>query len=266
MQQWEINTFSGAFIAFFISTCLFFCQSVSSQWEKLANYTALLGFFFNTLTIVFRVINSNYFPITNIYEFGIFFIWFIVLIFLILTYYHKIKIGVIILPITLILTGIISSFYQVSNPIIPELKSNWLVVHVLSAVVAYGSFAVSFAFSVIYLWKNEIQDSRIVKLLPPLNIIEEYLHKSIFFAMPFLTLVIITGSIWAEYVWGTYWQWDPKETWSLITWLIYAIYIHGKVVKNWRGTKLAIWSVLGFIFMIATFILVNILLPGLHNY
>jgi len=81
-----------------------------------------------------------------------------------------------------------------------------------------------------------------------------------------LSLVIITGAIWAEAAWGRYWAWDPKETWALITWIIYSIYLHLRISKGWRGERAAWFSIIGFICVIFTYVGVNTLLPSLHSY
>jgi cytochrome c-type biogenesis protein CcsB len=108
--------------------------------------------------------------------------------------------------------------------------------------------------------------SSIKTLLPSATQLDQLSYKSILLALPLLTVVIVTGSVWAHYAWGRYWGWDPKETWSLITWFIYAIYLHLRIQKNWQGQKIAFISILGFFAVIFTYLGVNILLSGLHSY
>jgi cytochrome c-type biogenesis protein CcsB len=152
----------------------------------------------------------------------------------------------------------------------PALKSNWLLAHVFTAVVAYGALAISFAVALMYLWKAALEESNalgaLTEVLPSLPVLDQIANRAIAFAMPFLTLLIITGAVWAEYAWGTYWRWDPKETWSLITWLVYAIYLHGRLAYGWQGRKAMKWAIFGFVVVLFTFIGVNVLLPGLHSY
>jgi cytochrome c-type biogenesis protein CcsB len=104
------------------------------------------------------------------------------------------------------------------------------------------------------------------KYFPSVEQLENIMYYSIAVGFVFLTIGIITGAVWAKYAWGGYWSWDPKETWSLITWLIYAAYLHVKYIKGWAGKKLAYFSLLGFISVIFTYYGVNLLLPGLHSY
>jgi cytochrome c-type biogenesis protein CcsB len=106
----------------------------------------------------------------------------------------------------------------------------------------------------------------IFKRLPSLNVLDDINYRCLTIGFPLLTLGIITGSIWAEYAWGSYWSWDPKEVWSLITWLLYAALLHGRMTVGWRGRKAAILAIVGFCAILFTFLGVNLLLPGLHTY
>jgi cytochrome c-type biogenesis protein CcsB len=106
----------------------------------------------------------------------------------------------------------------------------------------------------------------ITKRLPSLKVLDDLNYQSLTFGFPLLTLGIITGAIWAEYAWGRYWNWDPKETWSLITWFLYAALLHQRLTVGWRGRKAAIMAIFGFFAVLFTFLGVNLLLPGLHTY
>ena len=152
-----------------------------------------------------------------------------------------------------------------SKPLMPALRSNWLYFHVFTAIMAYGAFAVSFALAILYLIK-EGTSGRMAGNLPPLEVLDELTYKIIMAGMPFLTLCIVTGAVWAEYAWGRYWSWDPKETWSLITWFVYAVYLHARFVANWKGKKAIYLALGGFLAVLFTFFGVNLLLPGLHSY
>ena len=108
--------------------------------------------------------------------------------------------------------------------------------------------------------------SQFLHRLPSLQTLDDLNYLCLSLGFPFLTLGIITGSIWAEYAWGSYWNWDPKETWSLVTWLIYAALLHGRLTIGWRGRRAAYFSIIGFAVVLFTFLGVNLLLPGLHSY
>lgn len=141
-------------------------------------------------------------------------------------------------------------------PLVPALKSNWLFFHVLLCFVAYAAFFISFIAGILYL----IGGSRIRLDLDKLS------YRNILFGFPFLTAGIISGSVWAKQAWGTYWNWDPKETWSLVLWLIYLVYLHLRTGRGWKGKGPAWISVLGFAAVLFTYFGVNYLLPSLHSY
>jgi len=102
--------------------------------------------------------------------------------------------------------------------------------------------------------------------LPSLDTLDDINYRCLTLGFPLLTLAIISGAIWAETAWGAYWSWDPKETWSLITWFVYAALLHGRLTIGWRGRRAAIFAVAGFFILLFTFLGVNLLLPGLHSY
>jgi len=208
----------------------------------------------------------GYIPLANMYESLIFFSWTIVLIYLILEFkYHQKIIGALVTPIAFIaiaLTSIIPGVEAKITPLVPALQSNWLTIHVTTCFFGYASFAVSFGISILYL----IRDKTDAKWLPASPILDEINYRSIIIGFPMLTLGIVTGAAWANYAWGTYWSWDPKETWSLITWFIYAAFLHARFTRDWRGRRTAVLSIVGFIFVLFTYFGVNYLLSGLHSY
>lgn len=208
----------------------------------------------------------GYIPLSNMYESLIFFSWTIVLIYLILEFiYHQKIIGALVTPIAFLaiaLTSIIPGVEAKITPLVPALQSNWLTIHVTTCFFGYASFAVSFGISILYL----IRDKTEAKWLPASPILDEINYRSIIIGFPLLTLGIVTGAAWANYAWGTYWSWDPKETWSLITWFIYAAFLHARFTRDWRGRKAAVLSILGFTAVLFTYFGVNYLLSGLHSY
>jgi cytochrome c-type biogenesis protein CcsB len=145
------------------------------------------------------------------------------------------------------------------QPLIPALQSNWLHIHVITCFVAYAAFVISFICGLLYLikWKN---------VVPPKEMLEEINYRSVMVGFPMLSAGILTGAVWAHYAWGSYWSWDPKETWSLITWIIYALFLHARFVKGWKGRRIAFISIIGFLSVIFTYFGVNFILSGLHSY
>lgn len=143
------------------------------------------------------------------------------------------------------------------QPLVPALRSNWLTVHVFTCFLGYSGFAISFAASLLLVLRKENDKTRVI---------EELNYRMIIFGFLFLSLGIVTGAVWADSAWGRYWSWDPKETWSLVTWLIYAIVLHARYVRNWGRKTIAWLSLLGFIAVMFTYFGVNLILSGLHSY
>lgn len=157
------------------------------------------------------------------------------------------------------------------QPLVPALKSNWLIAHVVTCFLGYSAFAVSFGLSALYLARrkqtvNAGGQGGLPALLPSANQLEWFNYQMVLFGFLWLSVGIITGAVWANSAWGTYWSWDPKETWSLITWLIYAAVLHARNLKGWKGEKVAWLSIIGFGCVLFTYFGVNFLLSGLHSY
>ncbi len=158
----------------------------------------------------------------------------------------------------------------VIQPLPPALQSNWYEVHVISAFMAYAVFVVSFAVEVCYLRFRTPPDTPGI-----FGTMDEdfhrWTHRLVLFGFPFLTFAIFSGAAWANESWGRYWSWDPKETWSLITWTVYAIYLHTRAIGKWRNAPASVFNIIGFVCMIMTFLGVNWLvkllgIPSMHAY
>lgn len=149
------------------------------------------------------------------------------------------------------------------KPLMPALKSNWLLIHVLTAFLGYAAFALAFGAALIYLWRARAAKAATAQLTLEMD---RLIYQAVVIGFIFLTLGILTGAVWAEQAWGRYWSWDPKETWSLITWFIYAGLLHARLVKGWAGRRIAWLAILGFLAVLFTYFGVSFLLPGLHSY
>lgn len=208
-------------------------------------------------------------PFTNLYESLIFYSWVIAAIYLLIEWRTKSRVlGMFVTPLSFLALAY-ASFSKMNKgiqPLIPALKSNWLIAHVVTCFIGYAAFAISFATCVVYLFRKENNNSKgLMSLIPSKNILEEINYNMVVIGFISLSLGIITGSIWANVAWGSYWSWDPKETWSLITWLVYASVLHARLTRGWRGKRLAVLSIVGFFCVLFTYFGVN-LLPGLHSY
>jgi cytochrome c-type biogenesis protein CcsB len=212
-------------------------------------------------------------PLTNLYESLAFFAWTIALIYLVLERKFKIRtVGAFVAPFPFLIMAYASLNPNDIQPLVPALKSNWLISHVVSCFVGYAAFAVSFGVSILYIFKARSErlspksPESFLGFLPSSAALDEIGYKTIAIGFPLLTIGIVTGAFWANVAWGTYWSWDPKETWSLIVWLIYAAYLHARITRGWRGKKAAILSIVGFAATIFCYLGVNLILSGLHSY
>ncbi|MGE4400786.1 MAG: c-type cytochrome biogenesis protein CcsB [Desulfobulbus sp.] len=213
-------------------------------------------------------------PLTNMYESLVFFAWCTTLFYLGLEFRFKTRVmGAFVMPCVAVAMAYASLSARIDDqisPLIPALQSNWLIAHVVTCFIGYGAFAVAGGLGMMYLLKDSTKGKAnspsILTALPELRIIDDLTHKTIVFGFMWLSAGIITGAIWANEAWGTYWSWDPKETWSIITWFLYASTLHARFTRGWRGRRIAWLAILGFIAVFFTYFGVNFLLAGLHSY
>jgi cytochrome c-type biogenesis protein CcsB len=326
----SVITFVYGFAAFLYVLSWVFKRSSPGQ---LATWVAFLGLAGNTAGIIMRWVESyklgiGHAPLSNLYESLVFFAWVIILIYLIVERrYENRIIGAFTTPIAFLAMAYASLSPYVSSgiqPLLPALKSNWLIAHVIACFIGYAAFAVAFGISCMYLIKQDTDDqqlswvnfakpvilfiifalfgrvllvsnwfraglaavpaclafyaavflirqlpedtkNRLLDLFPATDILDELNYQLVIFGFLFLSVGIITGAVWANSAWGRYWGWDPKETWSLITWFVYATLLHAKMMRGWQGRRIAFLSVVGFAAVVFTYFGVN-LLPGLHSY
>ncbi len=247
------------------------------RWEKLgpvATFVCSGGLILHTVGFLMRWWESHklgygHIPLSNLYESLIFFGWGTILVYLFVEFRTKKRvIGAFATPFAFLAMAYASfGTNQEIQPLVPALQSNWLTVHVITCFLGYAAFAIACGLGIMYLFRHRAQtDTGIWSYLPDLRTLDDLIYKTIIFGFFWLTVGIITGAVWAEQAWGSYWSWDPKETWSLITWLIYATAIHARLVRGWAGRRIAFLSILGFISVIFTYFGVNFLLSGLHSY
>ena len=245
------------------------------------------------VTLSIRWINNGYFPLSNLYESLIFLSWGISFIHLIVEYKTQSRlIGAISTPLLFFLSGFSSltlpTDMQKALPLVPSLQSNWLMMHVSMMMVSYATLILGSLLSILYLaflffsgQKNqvaiettqvELESSSVASSsvsyskLSLLQTVDIWSYRIIGLGFPFLTIGIISGAVWANEAWGSYWSWDPKETWALITWLVFAIYLHSRLLKGWQGKQAAILGSCGFFVIWICYLGVNFLGKGLHSY
>lgn len=268
--QIENVLFTAAMVLYLISMVLYavFFTMKKEKAGKIAGFVTLAAFLFHTAALVVRGVGAGRLPLTNQYEFATSFSWGICLCFLIFLWKYKfLALGTFVTPVIFFIIGYAAMQSREVRELMPALRSRWLAIHVSSAIISYGAFGVSFAISFMFLLRQKMSANEFwQKHIPEEERLDLISYRAVSLGFLFLTFVIVSGAIWAERAWGSYWSWDPKETWSLVTWIIYAIYLHLRLSKGWRGKSAALFAVIGFICVIFTYVGVNTLLPGIHSY
>jgi cytochrome c-type biogenesis protein CcsB len=269
----NILFFKGASFFYFLGTLIYLIYIVSLKevLSRIAGAVVFIGFSLHTLAFIARYVEAERTPVTSLYESFSFFAWMIMGVLLIVNRRYKVKVmGAFLSPIALVFMIFALALPQEIVPVAPVLKSFWHPFHVFFAFLGNAIFALAFCCGVMYLIQENLLKSKrvgaISKRLPSLKVLDDLNYQALIFGFPLLTLGIITGAIWAEYAWGRYWDWDPKETWSLITWFLYAALLHQRLAIGWRGRKAAIMAIVGFLAVLFTFLGVSYLLPGMHSY
>ncbi len=265
MAKMSLYFFSAAFLSLAASTLLYLWYVFKKQ-ERTGKYATLvngLGATFLTMSLLFRSIVADRGPFSNQYEFALAFAWGIMIAYLYIERSFKFRsLGVFVLPVSLGLMIYAATVPSTIEPLVPALQNNLLLTaHVSVAVIAYGTFAVAFGAAVMYLFQNR----DLVSWMPPKDTLEEVSYRAVVIGFPMMILVLVLGALWANIAWGRYWGWDPKETATLITALIYASYLHAHNLRGWRGTRSAVLLILGFAATVFT-LLGNLFLGGLHSY
>jgi cytochrome c-type biogenesis protein CcsB len=254
----------------------------------ISKFFVLFSNIFFFITLASRWIFEGYFPLSNLYESLIFLCWGISSIHLIIESKTKSRlIGSITAPILFLISGFSSLTLpiemQKALPLVPSLQSNWLMMHVSMMMISYSTLIIGSLLSLLYLafstYKvsssnfNSLIDNQFIQKvsldyskISILETIDIWSYRIIGIGFPFLTIGIISGAVWANEAWGSYWSWDPKETWALITWLVFAVYLHSRIIKGWEGQKAAFVGSFGFFVIWVCYLGVNFLAKGLHSY
>ncbi len=250
---------------------LYFTFALNERSARLGRMFLLIGVILHGAGFAGRYVVAGYTPVTSLFESLSFFAFAIVGVFLAFELRYNLRVlGAFVAPLAFAFSAFAAFLPGAVRTLPPALNSFWLPVHVMLLFFGNAVFAVAFGAGIMYLlMERELKTKKmgaIFKRLPSLNVLDDINYRCLTIGFPLLTLGIITGSIWANYAWGSYWSWDPKEVWSLVTWLLYAALLHGRVTVGWRGRKAAILAIVGFCAVLFTFLGVNLLLPGLHTY
>jgi cytochrome c-type biogenesis protein CcsB len=269
----ESTIFTAAFILY-IGSALLYLAYLYSKRETLAktgSAVALSGLLLHTLALILRTVESGHAPFTNMYESLSFLAWATVLACLVTEWKFKVrKPGAYLLLIVIALMALASSplMPKSAAPLVPALQSYWLWLHVSVTLLGEAFFAVAFITSIMYL-RAEAREKkgRALKSSLTAERLDSISYRTVSVGFPLFTLGgLVFGMVWAYKAWGSYWSWDPKEVWSLITWFVFALYLHTRIVMGWKGRRSATIAIIGFLAALFTYFGVNYLLAGLHSY
>lgn len=303
IQNFSSNVVFGVLLITMISYWLsLFFFSWTNNISKIGRLMAIIANILLFFTLSSRWIVAGYFPLSNLYESLLFLTSTLLSIYLYIEVKTKSKlVGAVLIPVALLISGFanltLSAEMQKSSPLVPSLQSNWLMMHVSMMMLSYATLIMGSLLSILFLIISNYQDVNLKSIedvsLPSYNVMLNYyetefvlpsdeisefgklklLHsldnwsyRIIGLGFPFLTIGIIAGGVWANEAWGSYWSWDPKETWALITWIVFATYLHSRITKGWNGKKTAFLGSLGFFVIWICYLGVNFLGKGLHSY
>jgi len=239
---------------------------------RVATAMMVLGFILLFAGVIARGISAGRVPWGNMYEFSITgALAFSGAYLASLRKYDLRWLGLLVsLSVLLTIGTAVTVLYVPSAPLVPALKSPWLVIHVSTAIISGGVFLLSnvIAGAYLYLDRMESKGDRTVwaQRLPSLEVLDQLSYRLVAFVFPLWTFSVIAGAIWAESAWGRYWGWDPKETWAFITWVAYAAYLHARVTIGWRGRRAAWLCLFAGSTFLFNYVYINIWGTGKHTY
>lgn len=297
------------FLSLFLGVLSYWISVVFPTFKyinKLGFINVLVSNLFITVILGWRWIESGYFPLSNLYESLLFFTWGITFLTLVVEFATSLLlVGAVTTPLAMFIVGFatlsLPDGMQKAAPLVPALKSNWLMMHVSIMMFSYSTLIIGSLLSIVFLvltqgkqvalkgssigvindqtpntetkqLSNSLKSNIILKegilekKLSLLESLDNLSYRIIGLGFPLLTIGIIAGAVWANEAWGSYWSWDPKETWALITWLVFAAYLHARITRSWQGKGPAVLASIGFIVVWVCYLGVNFLGKGLHSY
>ena len=255
--------FFAALILYFIATVLELGGMVFKKEKitRIAWWIFVAGAVLNTVYLVVRGVMTGRLPLSNQFEFSTAFAWGVAVILIVLQLKSKAEwMRAAAMPVAFLILSYAALQPREITELMPALKSAWFGLHIGSAVFSYAAFVLAGCGGLRWLLQEKkASQAALVQL--------DYLcYRLVALGFLLLTIVILSGAIWAEQAWSAFWTWDPKETWALITWILYAIYLHLRLRKKLSGKVMAWYVVIAVPVVLFTFVGVNTLLPGLHSY
>jgi cytochrome c-type biogenesis protein CcsB len=273
MNAMSLLLFKITLLCYLATTCAYLTHVASgrSLAEKIGRWLMRGTFALHCITLAVRFFEAGYTPVANLHESLSFFAWCITGIFLLLDLRYGLAVlGAFLSPLALLLMVAGNAVAQQVTELSPLLDSWWFPVHVGLAFLGNAVFAVAFIAGIMYLLQERMLKSKRLSTLffrlPSLDTLDNLNYRCLTWGFPLMTMGIVSGAAWAYSAWGSYWRWDPKETWALISWFVYAALLHGRLAIGWRGRRAALLAIVGFLCLLFTFLGVNLLLSGLHSY
>ena len=244
----------------------------SERWGRIAIALTSLAFLLHLVGVIARGISAQRVPWGNMYEFSTTGSVAVTGMFLLLLRRHSLRWLTLVVTFAVLVTlgSAITLLYVPTAPLVPALKSTWLVIHVSAAVISGGVFLLANAVAGAYLYLDRVESrgprpSWALKI-PSLEALDRLCYRLVAFVFPLWTFAVIAGAIWAESAWGRYWGWDPKETWAFITWVAYAAYLHARATAGWKGRRAAWLCLLAGSSFLFNYVYVNVWGSGKHTY
>lgn len=231
----------------------------------------VVAFVVHLFAVVARGVAAHRLPWGNMYEFITAASLFIVAAYLVFAIrYGQRWLGLLVTLLAALANGLaVTVFYVGVAPLVPALRSVWFIIHIVAAAVAGAAFNIGGLAAIVFLLRKRQErrgSSGYLSTLPSARRIDRFSYGAFAFAFPLWTFAVAAGAVWAEYAWGRPWNWDPKETWALITWIIFAGYLHARATAGWKGTRAAVIAIIGLASFWFNFVGVNLLFSGLHSY
>ncbi len=244
----------------------------SERWGRIAIALTSLAFLLHFAGVIARGISAHRVPWGNMYEFSTTGSVAVTGMFLLLLRRHSLRWLTLVVTFAVLVTlgSAITLLYVPSAPLVPALKSTWLVIHVSAAVISGGVFLLANAVAGAYLYLDRVESRgprpAWALKIPSLDALDRLCYRLVAFVFPLWTFSVIAGAIWAESAWGRYWGWDPKETWAFITWVAYAAYLHARATAGWKGRRAAWLCLLAGSSFLFNYVYVNVWGSGKHTY
>lgn len=247
-------------------------DSKSERWGRIAIALTSLAFALHFAGVIARGISAHRVPWGNMYEFSTTGSVAVTGMFLLLLRRHSLRWLTLVVTFAVLMTlgTAITLLYVPTAPLVPALKSTWLVIHVSAAVISGGVFLLANAVAGAYLYLDRVESRgprpAWALKIPSLEALDRLCYRLVAFVFPLWTFAVIAGAIWAESAWGRYWGWDPKETWAFITWVAYAAYLHARATAGWKGRRAAWLCLLAGSSFLFNYVYVNVWGSGKHTY